>query len=422
MQPAIEEGEAGCHRQQEKERSRAQQKAVAQASRQTGPEGTKARPYLGVGPGGDGADQAVEGPHLPRRHPANVQPRVRNARRPPHALYRPGQEEPRHPTQDPSQGKPEHPGQGCQSALDHHPWLRREDQEVGQDEDEGEAVEGVEGEGKRGDLRSQRHQQGVGEKAHRPPGMVLGDDLGEQSHRPSLESVGVEHQSQCGSETQLEAHVPENQRVDQRHPEGRRGQGCGDVGGPAQVLAQEVEDAHDGGPYHRRACAHQQGVEDNATDGGPNRPPGAQESAKEPVENTTDDGDVEPTDGDDMGGAGSGKGLTDVLGDSALHAQQDAGQQGGGRIVQDPTDNGLGAPTESQERRLDGVDRRPPHPDRLRPSDVGEDALTGQVLTVREVGELWRGLQQTGHLQPVTVTEGRVAGEAHQCQPRTGTS
>jgi hypothetical protein len=312
------------------------------------------------------------------------------------------------------QGKPEQPTQGRQSAPDHHRGLRRKDQEVGQEGDEGEAVEIVEGQREGGNLCGQGDQQGIGEKAHGLPGLLLGGHTGQETEGPVLEPVHVEHQPQGGGETQLESDVPQDHGVPEGHPDRRGGQGCGDVGGAAQVSSHQVEDAHDGGPYHRRRRPHQQGVEGNARDGRPDGPSGSEPAAEDLIEEAADDGDVEPADGDDVAGARGGKGIIDVLRDAALHPQEDTGQEGCGRLVEDAADHRLGALPEGEEDGLEYVHRPLPHPDGLGPPDEGEDSLAGQVLAVGEVGEFGRGLQEAGDLQSVAVGEGGVAGEVDQ--------
>lgn len=413
-QPAIGQGETGDHRHQEKERGHAQQETVADVPRQTHPEGARPGPNLRVQSSGEDADQAVEGPRPYRRHPTHVHPGVGDARCPPDDLYGVGQEEPGYPAQALSQGKPEHPRQGRQSAPDHHPRLGREDQEVGQKGDEGEATEVVEGHRQGSDLRGQGDQQSIGEEACGLLGLLFGDHAGQQTDRPALQSVCIEHQAQSGGETQLEAHVPEKQRVQEGHPDRGGGQGGGDVGGAAQMPAQQVEDAHKGGPDHRCRRPDQKGIEGDAGDGGPDGSPGPEPATEEPEKDTADNGDVEPADGDDVGGAGGGKGVADVLRDAPFHAQEDAGQEGGGGFVEDAADDFLSVPSEREEKRPVGVDRPLSHPNRLRPPDEGKDPLAGQVLAVGEVGELRRGFQEAGDLQPVAVGEGGVAGEVDQ--------
>lgn len=420
VQLAVGQGEAGNPRQQEKERGGAQQETVAQAPRQTPPEGAQASPYLGVRDGGECANSAVEGPRPRRRHPAHVHPGVGDTCRPLDDLYGVRQEEPGHPAQDLPQGKPEQPTQGRQSAPDHHRWLRRKDQEVGQEGDEGEAAEIVEGQWEGGDLRSQSDQKGVGEEAHGLPGPLLGGHAGQEAEGPALEPVYVEHQPQGGGETQLESDVPQSQGVPEGHRDGGSGQGGGDVGGAAQVPSEQVEDTHDGGPHHRRRRPHQKSIEGDARDGRPDGPSGAEPAAEDLVEEATDDGDVEPTDGDDVAGARGGEGIADVLRDAAFHPQEDAGQEGGGWLVEDAADHRLGALPEGEEDGLQRVHRPLPHPDGLGPPDEGEDSLLGQVLAVGEIGEFGRGLQEAGDLQPVAVGEGGVAGEVDQGGPLNG--
>jgi len=104
-----------------------------------------------------------------------------------------------------------------QAAQDHHRWLGRQDQRVGNQRRQRKALKMV------GDHRQRGHQRRQGEEQVFPegPGQLLsrfrGQPQGNQAGNPLHERICVQHQPQGRHERELEAHIPQDKRAEQRH-------------------------------------------------------------------------------------------------------------------------------------------------------------------------------------------------------------
>ena len=232
--------------------------------------------------------------------------------------------------------------------------------------------------------------------------------------RPSLQRRSVEKEADGGTETELEADVPQHVGIDCRHHDGRGGEGDRGESLPTDVPAQQVKHAHNGRPHHSGGGSDEQRIDHHPADGHPGRVPSPHQAAGQPGEYPCDDGDVKAGDGDDVGGAGDGEGFLQVSRNATLHAQEDAGEERGGRFVENGTDHPFRTLLQSQQRSVEGIPLPCTNPHRASATDQGVDPLAGQVVPIGKVLPLRRGLQQTRHPEPVAVGKGGVGVHPHQ--------
>ncbi len=156
-----------------------------------------------------------------------------------------------------------------------------------------------------------------------------GSSLVHQPIEPFGHRRGKEHQAEGGQKAELEANVPECERVERGHQQAGGEQRDDRQAAPVQVVRQGYQQAHDCGAHHGGVGADEQGVEDDARHDRIERPALADQPAKGGGHDASDDRYIKSRDDDDMTGTCLVELIVQVPVDPGLDAQEDAGQQRG---------------------------------------------------------------------------------------------
>ena len=140
---------------------------------------------------------------------------------------------------------------------------------------------------------------------------------------------GEEDEAGRGGAGELEAHVPERERIDQGHGPAGHGQADQRGAAPADGRGVDEEAAHERGAHHRGIAADQQSVSGNAQQCRVDAALAAKKARAEGDQHTGDQSHVGSRNDDDVAGAGQVELVVEIVGDAGLDAQQHAVGQGG---------------------------------------------------------------------------------------------
>ena len=215
-----------------------------------------------------------------RRHPQDI-PHQR-----PHA-----------PTQHPCRRKPEKARQRRHERQHEAPSRRRKDEQIAQRRYEGKCVE-VTGRQRDGEHHGRQRSGEIGghEGHHRPHRPLLPPV---QPLEKAAQPLGEAHQSQRGSEAQLQAHPRCSEGIGQQDHQQRRQAGK-PVALPAQQRSRQQEYLHDAGPDHRGCQTHHHHIKQQHRhrEPRPQRPP---PDGEQQPQQGHQKGTVQPRYGEQMG-------------------------------------------------------------------------------------------------------------------------
>ena len=120
-----------------------------------------------------------------------------------------------------------------------------------------------------------------------------------RAHEDPGERLGVQDQAQGGGEEELEARVPQAERVERGHQRCHEGHAVKPVLPAAELAGEQAQPAHQRRPHDRGCRAHQYGIQGDAAraqDSREHAPPGAQQPPEQSAEQARENGDIEPTD------------------------------------------------------------------------------------------------------------------------------
>ena len=141
-----------------------------------------------------------------------------------------------------------------------------------------------------------------------------------------------------GCAAKLKAHIPKRERIPQRHRPTGRAQAHQRGALTTQNGSQHEESTHQRRPRDRRVAPHQDGVQDKAGEGRPQRGAPSEQLDAHGQEQAGDEGHIAAADHDHMAGAGEVELLVQVVGDAGFDAEQHPVGQGCKRLGQPPVE------------------------------------------------------------------------------------
>ena len=301
------------------------------------------------------------------------------------------------------------------AAPDHDGGLDRQHEQVGQRRHDREAAEVVGDQRQGQDLRGQGDDQRVVEEAGQRLGRAGGQQPGHQPLEPFGHRRGKEDQAEGGQKAELEADVPQRQRVERGHHQAGDEQRDERQAAPVQVVRQGHQQAHDCGAHHGGVGADEQGVEDDPRHDRIERPALADHPAEGGRHDAGDDRDVKSRDDDDVAGARVVELIVQVPVDAGFDAQEDAGQQRGLRLRQQLRDDLLPAFTEPIQRGPDAASLVAREDGHFGALDQRVYPLASEIGFVVEVIEDGRRFQPALHHQAVAIAQPERAIHREKC-------
>ncbi len=228
--------------------------------------------------------------------------------------------------------------QDRQPAQYHHRRLGRQNEWVGNERHQRDALKVIGHDGNCSQLRGQREEHELREQTGGLFGgggwKVARDDTPGKGR----EWRGIQDQPQRGKERKLKTHVPYIQRIPNAHQRRHRQQGVKRHLPAPHLPCQQRQAAHHCCAHHGRFGPNQKGIEHNTRDGRVRPTPIAEELAKEGKEDARDDADIETRNRNDMRRTSVLKGLLQPVCKAGIHAEQNARQQGRFRVGEQAID------------------------------------------------------------------------------------
>jgi len=205
----------------------------------------------------------------------------------------------------------------------------------------------------------------------------------------------------------LEADIPQNRRIVQRHQPYGKGQRRDAVRFAPSLCGKQCQTAHDRRAHHRRVAAHEHGVSRYTGNCSQPGAPDAQRRSQQAQHNLHENDQVGTGDGDDVCGASAIEGFLNVGGQFVVNTQQDASQQRRFGAGQQTVECLAGVVAQVKERLHPGATLATGKAFHARIGHNGVNAPAGQVIAVGESVKFRRGEQAARH--PKAISEGIVA-------------
>ena len=218
-----------------------------------------------------------------------------------------------------------------------------------------------------------------------------GAEFCEEGVEGGCDGGGEEDEAGSGGAGELEADIPERERVGQGHGPASNGQADQRGAAPADGGGVDEEAAHERGAHDRGVAADQQGVGGDAQQGRVDAALAAKDARAEGDQHAGDQGHVGSRDDDHVAGAGQVELVVEVVGDARFDAQQHAVGQGGIGFGQELVEQGFAVGAQGVDALQDGAAQigAIEHVDACIVHQA-VDVLARQVLPVREILEIGR--------------------------------